>query len=85
MTYIFAGLANRHLPRTIGDGMIHQSHIDTMVECDFPIPELKKGKPSEEEVKIGKLIAENLVEDGATLQMGLFDLFTYTILTVCLC
>jgi hypothetical protein len=60
---------NNHLPRTIGDGMIHQSHIDTMVECDFPIPELKKGKPSEEEEKIGKLIADNLVEDGATLQM----------------
>lgn len=65
------GMANRHLPRTIGDGIIHQSHIDAMVECDFPIPELKKGKPSEEEEKIGKLIADNLVEDGATLQMGI--------------
>ena len=85
MTYIFAGMANRHLPRTIGDGIIHQSHIDAMVECDFPIPELKKGKPSEEEEKIGKLIADNLVEDGATLQMGLFYFVTYTVRTRCFC
>lgn len=50
--------------------MIHQSHLDAMVEWDFPLPELKKGKTTAEETKIGKLIADNLVEDGATLQMG---------------
>ncbi|XP_052081748.1 4-hydroxybutyrate coenzyme A transferase-like [Mytilus californianus] len=65
------GLANRHLPRTIGDGIIHQSHVDTIVECDYPLHELKKGELSPEEQKIGKLIAEHLVEDGATLQMGI--------------
>jgi hypothetical protein len=51
----------------------------------FPMPELKKGKPSEEEEKIGKLIADNLVEDGATLQMGLFYFVTYTVRTRCFC
>ena len=70
MYLYFIGLANRNLPRTIGDGMIHQSHLDAMVEWDFPLPELKKGKATAEETKIGKLIADNLVEDGATLQMG---------------
>lgn len=72
-------MANRHLPRTIGDGIIHQSHVDTIVECDYPLHELKKGELSPEEQKIGKLIAEHLVEDGATLQMGL-SLYTNILL-----
>ncbi|CAC5403148.1 unnamed protein product [Mytilus coruscus] len=67
---IQSGVANKHLPRTIGDGMIHQSHLDTIVDCEFRIPELSISKPSQEEKKIGRLIANNLVEDGATLQMG---------------
>jgi len=41
-----------------------------MVQHDEPLHELGKGALSAEEVKIGKVIAENLVEDGATLQMG---------------
>ena len=46
------------------------SHIDAMVEHDYPIPEHKKHAISPEEDKIGALIAENLVEDGSTLQTG---------------
>ena len=61
---------NHNLPRTFGDGIIHESHIDAMVDQTLPLPELKKSGLTEEEVKIGKLIAENLVDDGATLQMG---------------
>lgn len=61
---------NKHLPRTFGDGIIHQSHIDAMVQADEPLHELSKGALSDEEVMIGKVVAENLVDDGATLQMG---------------
>lgn len=50
--------------------MIHESHLDAVVETDDPLPELKKGNLTEEEEKIGKIIADNLVENGATLQMG---------------
>ncbi|XP_071163329.1 succinyl-CoA:acetate/propanoyl-CoA:succinate CoA transferase-like [Mytilus edulis] len=65
------GATNKNLPRTIGDGMIHQSHLDAIVDCNFSIPELSMSKPTQEEKKIGRLIADNLVEDGATLQMGI--------------
>ena len=67
-------MANKHMPRTLGDSVIHQSHIDVMVECNEPeLHERHFGGPaSAEEKKIGELIANNLVEDGATLQMGQF-------------
>lgn len=42
-----------------------------MVEEDLPIPELHRGELTEEEAKIGKIVAEELVADGATLQMGM--------------
>ncbi|XP_026272535.1 4-hydroxybutyrate coenzyme A transferase [Frankliniella occidentalis] len=62
---------NPHMPRTFGDAQVHISHFDYAVNVDSPLPE-HGGKPaSPEEVQIGKLIAENLVEDGATLQMGI--------------
>jgi hypothetical protein len=41
-----------------------------MIDVDYPLPELKMEEPNEVESSIGKLIAENLVADGATLQMG---------------
>ncbi|KAK6060544.1 putative 4-hydroxybutyrate coenzyme A transferase [Cooperia oncophora] len=66
------GLANKNMPRTFGDSVIHSSHIDVLVEDhSFPVCELPIGKISEEEQKIGSIIAENLVDNGATLQMGI--------------
>ncbi|KHJ80589.1 butyryl-CoA:acetate CoA-transferase domain protein, partial [Oesophagostomum dentatum] len=52
--------------------IIHQSRIESVVEVNREI----YGKPeglriTEEEKKIGELIAENLVEDGSTLQLGI--------------
>lgn len=59
------------MPRTFGDSIIHQSHFDFAACIDEPLPS-HGGKPSsEQETKIGQLIAENLVADGATLQMGI--------------
>ena len=68
--YIIA-LSNPSMPRTFGDGLIHKSHVDVMVDIDYPLPELLPQQPDDVEKSIGKLIAENLVEDGATLQMGI--------------
>lgn len=74
-----AGQVNKNQPRTFGDGLIHMSHLDAMVEGTRPLPEPKKVVASDTENKIGSLIAENLVQDGATLQMGrvLFGLTFY--------
>ncbi|XP_068625622.1 4-hydroxybutyrate coenzyme A transferase [Battus philenor] len=63
---------NVNMPRTFGDAIIHVSHIDYAVEDNTPLPEHgSKGPASPEETKIGQLIGDNLVEDGATLQMGI--------------
>ena len=61
---------NKYIPRTHGDGLIHIGNIDHLVKHHEPIPEVVAGKLSDTEMAIGKNIAE-LVEDGATLQMGI--------------
>lgn len=63
------------MPRTFGDGIIHISHVDYAVKVDAQLPQHGGRPPSEVESKIGNLIAENLVTDGATLQMGEFQWF----------
>ncbi|CAH1775592.1 unnamed protein product [Owenia fusiformis] len=65
------GQVNKKIPRTFGDGIVHQSHFDVMVETDEDLPVLKPHPQSDVEKKIGKFIAGNLVADGATLQMGI--------------
>jgi acyl-CoA hydrolase len=61
---------NEHMPRTHGDGLIHTSQIDAMVEGNIPLPESKLPEPNAEEDKIGEHIAD-MIEDGSTLQMGI--------------
>lgn len=61
---------NPQVPRTHGDGIIHMSKIHAAVEVDTPIHEHAPSQPSEIEQQIGKHVAE-LIEDGATLQMGI--------------
>jgi acyl-CoA hydrolase len=63
-------LINPQVPRTHGDGIIHISHIDYAVPDDTPIHESPLGIPTQIEAMIGKNVAD-LVEDGATLQMGI--------------
>ena len=57
------------MPRTFGDAAVHVSHFDSLVEGHVPMPEHKAAVLTEVEVAIGKHIAQNLVEDGATLQV----------------
>jgi acyl-CoA hydrolase len=63
-------LINPRVPRTHGDGIIHISHIDKAVEVDIPIHTASMNELSELEKKIGANVA-SLIEDGATLQMGI--------------
>lgn len=68
---VIVAQVNKQMPRTFGDGTIHQSHFDAAVNVDVPLPDHPHRKMSPEEEAIGKWIAENLVDDGATLQMGI--------------
>jgi len=61
---------NPQVPRTHGDGIIHIKNIDFAVEVDTPIHASLLGVPTDVEAIIGKHVA-SLVEDGATLQMGI--------------
>ena len=61
---------NPNMPRTHGDGVIHVDQIDAFVDGDDPLHEVPPPELSDVERAIGKYCAE-LIEDGATLQMGI--------------
>lgn len=59
------------MPRTFGDSIIHSSQIDVMVEDDLVPYTRNPGVLTDVEDRIGDLVANNLVDNGATLQMGI--------------
>lgn len=63
-------VVNRHVPRAWGDAIIPLSMIDTFVECDSKLEPAHFSEPSPIEAAIGRNCAA-LIEDGATLQMGI--------------
>lgn len=67
--YVVAQI-NPQMPRTMGDGVVHISKFHACVEVDEPIHEMKFGAPTPVEEAIGSHVS-TLVEDGATLQMGI--------------
>lgn len=63
-------VVNENVPRAWGDAMIHVSMIDYFVEDNTPLEPAHFADPDELECAIGKNCAA-LIEDGATLQMGI--------------
>lgn len=61
---------NPRMPRVHGDGFVHLNEIDYHVEIEAPLPEVPQRPLSEAEVQIGTHAA-GIIEDGATLQMGI--------------
>ena len=61
---------NPQMPRTFGDGILHVSEINYLVEVNLPIHEHPVAAFSKEEEKIGEYVA-SLIEDKSTLQMGI--------------
>ncbi len=61
---------NPRMPRTWGDSFIHVDRLTAMVESDSPLPELHFPPPDEVSLKIARNVA-TLVDDGATIQMGI--------------
>ena len=58
------------MPRTLGDSFIHVNEIDLGVEVDVPPYEHLEAPLGDVERRIGENVAE-LVDDGATLQLGI--------------
>lgn len=67
--YIIAQL-NPNVPRTHGDGQIPVQMIHAAVEADTPMYEVKPAAITPQEQQIGQHVA-GLVDDGATLQLGI--------------
>ena len=63
-------VVNKYVPRAFGQAMIHSSKIDIFVQDDKPLIEAHFTQPNATEEAIGKHCAA-LIEDGATLQMGI--------------
>ena len=61
---------NEVMPKTFGDSFVHVSDIDYLVESTRPLLEMPPAPIGSAEMEIGRQIA-SLVEDGATLQLGI--------------
>lgn len=61
---------NRQMPRTLGDSFVNVDQLDWLVEADEPLPVSEPVRIGEVERQIGVEVA-NLIEDGATLQVGI--------------
>src|SRR5688572_7769497 len=61
---------NPKMPRTLGDGIVKIDDFDSVVFWEQELPEVVCSDSNEISARIGKYCAE-LIEDGATLQMGI--------------
>ena len=61
---------NEQMPRALGDCFIHVRDVDVLVPTDRAVLEAPQGKPDDISERIARHIAD-LVEDGATLQLGI--------------
>jgi 4-hydroxybutyrate CoA-transferase len=61
---------NPNMPRTLGGSIVHSSRFTAMVAVNDPIFEADSGQPNETDLKIAENVA-SLIEDGATLQLGI--------------
>lgn len=68
---VLIGQINPQMPRTHGEGQVHIDQLHAYVEVDAPLPEVDYADGiGERERRIGVHCAD-LIEDGATLQLGI--------------
>ncbi len=63
-------LVNPSVPRTYGHSFVHVSRLDYAVKWEEPLYDVKGEPPDETQRVIGRNVGE-LIEDGATLQLGI--------------
>lgn len=61
---------NDHMPRVMGNNMIHISQVTALCESSRPLSTLQNPPLTENDKKIGQMIADE-VPNGATLQLGI--------------
>jgi len=61
---------NPRMPRTFGDALVHINQFSACVVIEEELQDMKFVAPTDAEKAIGRNIAE-IIEDGATLQMGI--------------
>lgn len=62
---------NPHMPRTLGDSLLHVGDIDQLVPVDTPLIEYQHpAQPGPVAERIGRYIA-SIIDDGATIQIGM--------------
>ena len=67
--YVIAEV-NQQNPRALGDTFVHVSKVSAIVETDRPLFELPGVPSTDEHRRIGAHVA-SLIDDGATLQLGI--------------
>ena len=68
---IIIAQVNPRMPRTHGDGFLHLKKITAVVWHESELPEVDYSRKANDAIiRIGKNVA-SLIEDGATLQMGI--------------
>src|SRR5207302_1767569 len=63
-------LVNPQVPWAHGDSFVHVSQLDYAVKWEGPLHEVGQEAPNQMQREIGRYVGE-LIEDGATLQMGI--------------
>lgn len=61
---------NHQMPWVAGDNFIHMDEIDFALETDRPLPQIYPEKLTESDRQIGNYVSQ-LIDDGATIQIGL--------------
>jgi acyl-CoA hydrolase len=61
---------NPHMPRTLGDTLVHVDRLHAVVEVDHPVPELPVPPVTPAMRRISEQIA-GMIEDGDCLQIGI--------------
>jgi len=61
---------NPAMPRTNGDSFVHVDRFDALVDVDTPVTEYRHAPAGDTAERIARYIAA-IIEDGATLQIGL--------------
>jgi len=73
LAHLVIAEVNDHMPRVLGDTLLHISQIDYLVPVSYELMEVSMGEPSEISLQIASHIAP-LIEDGATVQTGIGEI-----------